>query len=306
LWIDTSGERIFPSNHDFILIFAENLPETLEILFSYSLLKRRGIDGISLHPLVQLWAKERLDKDRQVAMARDAVILVAEEHLRKREQTNFLAGKFSRHFYPQTVRCLQLIERSLSHVLPTTEDVALLLSVEQIAVDFVYSSNFAAARDLLVLLSHNPRSKQRAYCITEVFQQHLHYPVEVTFNFEEKRAVLQEMELIALSGVGSTATINSCMAWVRKSILSLERELPRYDPILTPMVERHKLLQDLEELDKELRSRFRYGDWADWAEAEEFVREEHRLRGLINRLSEQFRVLDTLLKKWKKGLTCFD
>lgn len=283
-----------------ILTFAENLPETLEILISYSLLNKQGISGISLHPLVQLWAKERLDEDRQVAMARDAVILVAEEHLRKREQTHRLAGEFARYFYPQTARCLHLIKRYLNHVLSVTGDVALLLSVEQIAVDFVYSRNYAAATDLLVLLSQNPRSKQRAYCITEVFQQHLHHPVEITFDVENTRALLQQGELITLAGHGPAATINSYMAWVREYVLSLEGKLPHYDLILTPMVKRHKLLQEPEEPEKELRLLLRRS-----ASEKEFAEEYRRLLGLIKNLHEQFQVLDALLKKWQRGLTCF-
>lgn len=106
-----------------------------------------------------------MEKSEKAQAARDAVVVVAEAHQRQTYEHNLIVKDFSRFFYPQIQRCRELIRQYLSKELPTTEDQILLLSVERLVVDFIYSRNAHAAVSLLQHLTDNPLSRARTYAI---------------------------------------------------------------------------------------------------------------------------------------------
>lgn len=137
---------------------SENLDETLELLFTYSLAARRGTSGISVHPLVLLWAKERLTKAEQIETARDVVVLVSEYNSRR---IGVLDG-FSEHFLPQILRCYHLMEVYLIDELQGSDDWPLLIAVERLIVDLHNSKDIAAPLWLNTQLTKNRLMRQRS------------------------------------------------------------------------------------------------------------------------------------------------
>jgi hypothetical protein len=146
----------------------ENLEETLGLLFTYSLATRKGQNGIAVHPLVLLWARERLSKLEQVQAARDAVVLAAEQNVRAMEPLMWMSRGFSQQVYPQIVRCYYLIAQYLTDELPNSEDLALLLAVERFSIDFVYSKHDDTARVLDVFLLESHRMLDRVTSLSLV------------------------------------------------------------------------------------------------------------------------------------------
>lgn len=115
-----------------------NLHDTLELLFTYSFATRRGKQGISVHPLVLMWAKERLSEAEKIQAARDAVVLVTDHHSRAFKMDLWIKREFSQYIHPLNVRCYQLVDEYLTED-PIYFDFPLFLAIERLAIDSSYS-----------------------------------------------------------------------------------------------------------------------------------------------------------------------
>ena len=66
-----AGESCLP------LILDSSLAESIRILFSYSMVKRQQRDSFSIHPLVHVWARSRLEEQEHQKKATEAFLIVS-------------------------------------------------------------------------------------------------------------------------------------------------------------------------------------------------------------------------------------